>query len=220
MRNLKGLYAISDVNLTPNNKILRYLNAAIKGGISIFQYRNKIDKDREIKSLVQDLAQICAENNILFVLNDRFELAISLQVAGLHLGKDEFSHFPKIRKSFKGIIGVSCYDNVEMARDFESKGADYVAFGAMFASNTKPDAKHCDIAILQKAKNSLKLPICAIGGINVNNVNLLRNADMIAVISSLWESKEQDSNLGQNSLLNITKNAREILESFYGNKNL
>lgn len=204
MTKLRGLYAISDTKLTPDSKIFDYLNAAISGGVSIFQYRNKDSKDSEIKGLAQELQGFCDEKNVLFVLNDRRALALDLGVSAVHLGRDEMSDFAGFRRDFSGLIGVSCYNDLNLGLDFERNGADYVAFGAMFASKTKPNATPCDIKILKNAKKILKLPICAIGGINAMNAALLKEADMIAVISSLWQGDSK----------NITQNAINIIKSY------
>ena len=183
---LKGLYGISDTKLTPTKTLIAQLQKAIQGGLKIFQYRDKDSKDSEIIGLVGELQALCNENNVLFVLNDRYELAIKLGVSGLHLGRDEVSQLLDIRESFKGIIGVSCYDSIELAQRYESAKVDYVAFGSLFPSPTKRDAKPCPLSVLKEAKNTLKIPICGIGGICVDNVSLLKECDMIAVISSLW----------------------------------
>ena len=103
-----------------------------------------------------ELQALCNENNVLFVLNDRYELAIKLGVSGLHLGRDEVSQLLDIRESFKGIIGVSCYDSIELAQRYESAKVDYVAFGSLFPSPTKRDAKPCPLSVLKEAKNTLK----------------------------------------------------------------
>ncbi len=197
---LKGLYGISDNKLTPHNTIFKQLQMAIDGGLRIFQYRDKISSDDNIQSLVKELQDFCSSQNILFILNDRYKLAIKLNLSGLHLGKDEIINFDSIRNDFKGIIGVSCYNDISMAYDFSQRGADYVAFGSMFESKTKQNAIKCPLNILQEAKKIIQIPICAIGGITRYNVHLLE-CDMIAVISSLWETNT------------ITDNAKNLINS-------
>lgn len=213
MKKLSGLYAISDSKLSPDSKIFSYLDSAIKGGVSIFQYRNKDSKDSQIRGLVSDLQGFCDEKNVLFVLNDRRELALDLNVSAVHLGKEEVADFTHFRESFKGIIGVSCYNDLNLALHFENLKADYVAFGGMFKSKIKPNAVNCNLDILRKAKEILKIPICAIGGIDSNNIHLLKNADMIAVISSLWNLDSKDS-IESNIESKITQNARNLLKNF------
>ena len=200
MKRFCGLYGISDNALTPKDSIFSKLDSAISGGLRIFQYRDKDGSDEEIESLVLELQKFCREKNVLFVLNDRYQLGIKLGVDAIHLGREDIDNFSYIRKSFSGFIGISCYDSISLALKYQDSGADYVAFGAIFPSPTKPSAEHCDISVLSKAREKLKIPICAIGGINVDNARLLE-CDMIAVISSLWSG-------------DVCENAKKLIESW------
>lgn len=182
---LKGLYGISDNILTPRESICAQVQEAIKGGMRIFQFRDKTSDDSDIVEIIYQLMDICATSNVLFVLNDRVELAISLKCPALHIGKDD-GDIQSIRKHFKGILGVSSYGDLARAKILEKNGADYIAFGAMFPSSTKPNTKCVGMEILSCARESLSIPICAIGGISKDNIKLLKNADMFAVISALW----------------------------------
>ncbi|WP_258443356.1 thiamine phosphate synthase [Helicobacter sp. 16-1353] len=181
------IYAISDSFLTPYNKLPKMLLEAIESGCSIFQFRDKNASDIAISGLCGELNDICKKNNILFVLNDRVELALKLGVSGLHLGlDDEKIPFSEIRKSFSGMIGISCYGDINRALHYQSLGADYVAFGSIFKSPTKQDSNVIGVEILNRAKSQLHIPICAIGGINIKNIIKVKNADMVAMISSIW----------------------------------
>lgn len=201
---LKGIYAISDPLLMPNSKIFIPLKEAIKAGINIFQLRDKTSKDIEIKSLVLELDDFCKEKNVQFVLNDRVDLAINLGVSGLHIGKKETEELyskeelKKIRQDFKGILGISCYDSLELANRAYEVQADYVAFGACFPSLTKPNAKRLDLEIFSQFN---ALPKCAIGGIKATNVSLIKNAQMVACIKGIWEG-------------NITQNIEALKQNF------
>ena len=125
------------------------------------------------------------------ILNDRVELAIKYQCDGLHIGKSDHHRVPKIREKFLGYLGISCYGDMKLAKRMEKLGADYVAFGSFFPSKTKPNAKVVDKSIIKKAKKSLNIPICAIGGITTENgKELIKNGvDMLAVITDIWTSK-------------------------------
>lgn len=188
MNRLYGLYGISDYKLTPYTNILQYLESAVSGGLRIFQLRDKIHSDKDIEGLARELQDFCHSKDVLFVINDRYELALKINADGIHLGRDELDCFQDLRNSFNGIIGISCYASIESAMHYEDLGANYVAFGAFFPSLTKPNAITAPITLLKEAKTKCKIPICAIGGINVGNVGLLGDADMIAVISSLWSN--------------------------------
>lgn len=187
---LEGIYAISDENLTPYGEIFTMLQKAIVGGISIFQFRDKSHKDSEIESLVVELGDFCRQNGVLFVLNDRVELAMRIKAEGLHIGKKEevrpytLEELSAIRRDFGGILGVSCYGDLHLAQNAKNIGADYIAFGACFASPTKTEAKVIELDLFQKISGIKK---CAIGGITPQNIHLLQNADMAACISGIWQ---------------------------------
>lgn len=206
IKKLKGLYGIndfsfesqqnefsiqnkvSDFSILKRNTIFMQLELAIKGGLSIFQLRNKNLNDVKLLKLSFDLDRFCKSKNVQFILNDRVDLAIKFELSGVHLGKNDFDYkdLKTIREHFKGIIGISCYNDLDAAFKAQEYGANYVAFGAFFESKTKKDATRCDIDIIERAKQKLKIPICAIGGINKDNKNMVAKADMIAVINALW----------------------------------
>lgn len=201
---LSGVYGISDEILTPFSTLTHQVQEAIAGGMKIFQFRDKNSLDKDIIEIVQHLMDICVKSNVLFVLNDRVELAIALGVPALHIGESD-GDLPLIRKRFKGILGVSSYGDLARAQKMESSGADYVAFGAMFPSPTKPNAPWVGIEILQRAREALEIPICAIGGISRDNIRMLKNADMCAVISSLWNGDPRENAESLSRVFEISK---------------
>lgn len=190
-KKLNGLYVISDDLLTPKNSIKDQIEQSLKGGAKIVQLRDKTSSDEEIETLIQDLENLCNKYNAVFVLNDRVELAIKLKCSGLHVGKSDYHKIEYIRKEFNGVLGVSCYGDLENAKKMENLGVDYVAFGSFFPSPTKPQSDVVDINVIAKAKDYINIPICAIGGINTKNYKELtmQNVDMIAVISDIWKSE-------------------------------
>ncbi|TLD82151.1 thiamine phosphate synthase [Helicobacter sp. MIT 05-5293] len=207
---LQGIYAISDEILTPYEILPQCLESALKGGVKIFQLRDKSHSDEFLYPVAKKLIGLCERYNALFVINDRLNLALRLNAPALHLGKDD-GEIPLARARFKGILGASSYADLQKAKDLESLGVDYVAFGAFFPSPTKPSAPLAPLEILESAKGALKIPICAIGGISTYNIHLLKNADMCAVISSLWQNYQ-----GKNDSLAqaIYHNACDLRERF------
>lgn len=200
---LSGLYGISDEILTPYDSIFDSLYKAILGGMKIFQLRDKSHCDNELFGISAKIRDFCTQRNVLFVVNDRIDLANAINAKALHIGGEDCD-LKIARRNFSGKIGVSCYDSLDLALEAEEGGADYVAFGAFFPSNTKPNAKKASITTLLEAKKRLKIPICAIGGISAENVSVLKNADMIAVIGNLWSG-------------DIEKNAEKLVEKWQGN---
>lgn len=187
---LNGLYVITDDTLTPSDKIFQYVEQALQGGAKIVQLRDKINDTSMVENMSIGLQELCHKYDALFVLNDKIEIAIKLGLDGLHIGKEDYDNMQNVRRSFKGILGVSCYNDLNMAKDMQAIGVDYVAFGACFNSPTKPNAPTMDLGIIKKAKDELNIPICAIGGINRDNIKTLLayKPDMVAIISDIWNS--------------------------------
>ncbi|WP_104760579.1 thiamine phosphate synthase [Helicobacter cetorum] len=210
MTNLYGIYAISDESLTPYTTLIAQLKSAIKGGIKIFQLRDKHNSDAKLLPIVQELNALCKQHNVAFFLNDRLELAIKAQVFGVHLGKEDATIL-QAKKYFKGKIGISCYNSLEEAQKMQDLGASYVAFGACFNSPSKPLAPIIDLNLLKNARESLKIPICAIGGITLSLLKThhsLKYAHMLAFISDLWGLKNE------RSLDEITNHANQLNQAF------
>ncbi|WP_104722070.1 thiamine phosphate synthase [Helicobacter mesocricetorum] len=203
---LNGVYAISDEVLTPYKNLSVMLQEACNAGIRCFQFRDKKHKDNEIQSLCEELQSQCQENNVIFILNDRVELAQKINANGLHIGKkeDKYPYAPEelrdIRKSFKGILGVSCYGSLELASQAKMLKADYIAFGACFSSKIKPNAKEIPLQLFQQIEGIAR---CAIGGINAQNVGQLQKVEMVACISGIWVGNISDN------IYNLYKNWRK-----------
>ena len=200
---LQGIYAISDEILTPYEILSQCVESALKAGVRIFQLRDKSHSDEWLCPIAKELLKLCERYNALFVLNDRLDLALRLNAPALHIGRDD-GEFSRVRERFSGILGASSYGDLQRAKVLESLGSDYVAFGAFFPSPTKPNAAAAPLELLIQAKQTLKIPICAIGGISTQNIHLLKNADMNAVISSLWANNSQDSSTLESTRTNST----------------
>jgi thiamine-phosphate pyrophosphorylase len=187
----KGIYAISDGSSLPllMNSVLQVLD----GGVSIIQYRDKSDdKDKRYKE-ASILKKLCDQYNTPLIINDDIQLTKDISATGVHLGSNDESLLNARRiLGSQAIIGVSCYNQLDLAIKAEQQGANYIAFGSMFASPTKPDAPHASIDLLIKAHQQLTIPICCIGGITEENVDQLvkAGADMVALISALFASDD------------------------------
>ena len=191
-RNLKGLYVITDDVLTPLNSVIKQVEEVLIAGAKIVQLRDKISDRETLVSAALSLQKLCDQYKATFVLNDAIDVAIQIECDGLHIGKSDYGNFEMIRKNFKGIIGVSCYGDIDKALFFQNLGADYVAFGSFFKSPTKPDSAIVSLDVLKEAKASLSIPVCAIGGIDTTNLPMVADThcDMIAVISDIWQSED------------------------------
>jgi len=182
---LRGLYAISD---GPRMDLIDACAAALAGGAAVLQYRDKTGEHERRLHEASALQALCARHRVPLIVNDDIGLAAAVGAAGVHLGEgDAPIGEARARLGRAAIIGVSCYDSIERARQFAALGADYLAFGAFFASTTKPDARVAAPHLLREAK-ALGLPLVAIGGITHDNAPLLieAGADAVAIISALF----------------------------------
>ena len=192
---LNGLYVITDEYLTPDETVYDYVKEALKAGASIVQYRNKTKSDEEVEEVCRALQELCSEHNVPFIIDDRPHLAAKIHADGIHIGKDDMP-IQEARKIFpKGIIGVSCYGSIRKAKEAQDEGADYVAFGSFFPSPTKPHSGVISLNVLHKAKESVEIPICAIGGISQTNIGEVAatRTDMISVVSAAFEGDIQQN---------------------------
>jgi thiamine-phosphate pyrophosphorylase len=190
--NLKGLYVITDEKLTPYDKILDMVEKALKGGSSIIQLRDKNNTDEFLIPYCKDLKNLCHKYGATFIVNDRVDLALKVDADGVHVGEED-PNVIEVREKTKGkILGVSCYGSVERSLQMQELGADYVAFGSFYPSPTKPKSKIVPKSIIPQAKQVLKIPICVIGGLTVENSKELIDlgADMVAVVSDVWTNTD------------------------------
>ena len=197
---LKGIYVLTDAYLTPKESILTQMERVLKTGVSVIQFRDKYASDEEAESTCRALQALCNRYNALFIIDDRLALAKKIDADGLHVGEDDVS-FEEARAVLgeDKIIGVSCYGDIKRAQKYEALGANYVAFGSFFASPTKPNSKIVPLNILEEAKQVLHVPICAIGGINVENIASLAGHDiaMYSVISAVYENDAIEENIAK-----------------------
>ena len=183
---MRGLYLIT--NDDPLEVLLAKLEGAFaNGGIAVLQYRRKkVTKEDQIYE-VEYTKALCAEYAVPFVINDDLEMAVKYGV-GVHLGQDDGSIADAAAQLPQGVlIGCSCNNSLELAEQAIVEGANYVAFGAIYATDTKPEAGNIGLETLKQAKVKLNVPICAIGGLTVENsdVVITAGADLCAVISDI-----------------------------------
>ena len=180
---LRGLYAI-----TPEGPgLTQKVREALKGGIALLQYRSK---QRDV-SQAKELARLARSHGVPFIVNDDVELALEIGADGAHLGRED-GDLRSARKKLAGkILGASCYDRLELAHTAVAAGADYIAFGSVFASPTKPHAVQAALSLFGQAR-TLGVPLAAIGGITLGNARqaIEAGADLLAVISDLFDAED------------------------------
>lgn len=199
----RGLYAITQTDNKSGDAIINEVEAAIKGGAVIVQYRDKNPVDALF--LARELVKICHRHKVPLLINDDIELAARASADGVHIGKEDGA-IAQVKKELgkDAIIGVSCYNFVERAIEAQAQGATYVAFGRFFPSSSKPLAAPAKVETLQQAKGLLNIPIVAIGGILPENGALLlgAGADLLAVIGGLFDNQPEQSARAYQALFN------------------
>lgn len=188
-----GIYAITDDRLLPGDRLFCAAEAALRTGIALLQYRSKQQNPQQRENDASQLCSLCKSYSIPLIINDDVDLCQKVGAQGVHLGQSD-SKLESAREALgsQAIIGATCHDSISRAKQAAQSGADYVAFGRFFPSNTKPDASPADPEILSSARELIDIPIVAIGGINAENGALLLNAgaDMLAVVDSLFGTEE------------------------------
>ncbi len=186
------LYLISPPRLSAAN-FLGPLKEALKGGdVPSFQLRLKDVSDDEIRRIVDVLRPVIQANGTAFILNDRPDLAAELGCDGVHIGQEDASYAEARRLLPNGIVGVTCHDSRHLAMEAAEAGADYVAFGAFFPTQTKQPKTRADPEILRWWSEMMVVPCVAIGGITVQNAPVLieAGADFLAVSAGVWEHSD------------------------------
>ena len=188
-QDLYGLYAITDPSLCPDDRIAGQVLEALEGGARVIQYRDKRLNQEIRHTLAKQLLILCRQYRALLIINDDVALTREIGADGVHLGRDDadLSHARR-ELGREAVIGVSCYNRPELALKAAERGADYVAFGRFFPSQTKPQAVQATPDLLQKAKTTIDLPLVAIGGITPENGAPLieAGADMLAVVHGVF----------------------------------
>ncbi|TPQ24864.1 thiamine phosphate synthase [Methylomonas koyamae] len=184
----KGLYAITQPDGKSIAQVVADVEAALRGGAAVIQYRDKNPLDAG--KLAAALLAVCHAYRVPLLINDSVELALAVGADGVHLGRDD-GDLAAARTALgpDAIIGVSCYNDIGRATAAVAAGADYVAFGRFFRSGSKPLAAPAEIGTLEIAKRSLQVPIVAIGGILPENAGqlLAAGADLLAVIGGVFD---------------------------------
>ena len=183
---MRGLYLIT--NDDPTEVLLAKLEGAMaNGGIAVLQYRRKKVAKADQPYEIEYMKAMCAEYGVPFVINDDLEMAVKYGV-GVHLGQDDGSIVEAVARLPQGVlIGRSCNNSLELAAQAVRDGANYVAFGAIYATDSKPEAGNIGLETLKLAQEQLSVPLCAIGGLTVENSKVVieSGADYCAVISDI-----------------------------------
>lgn len=189
---IKGLYALTP-DTTDTEDLLRRVKLALSGGVQVLQYRNKMADTALLHIQARALRELTQKIGVTFIINDDAQLAAAVDADGVHLGaKDGDIYSARVLLGRNRLIGVSCYNQLSLASNAVKAGADYVAFGAFYASAVKPEAAVATLDLLRDAREMLDVPIVAIGGISADNGAALleQGADALAVISAVFDAED------------------------------
>ena len=192
---LAGLCAVTlEDPLLPRLSAL--VKAALDGGAPYVQYRNKLAPRPLRRAQAAEMLRICRAAGAKLIINDDVWLAVEIGADGAHLGRGGApgGSLATARDALgsKRILGVSCYNEIALAEEAVAAGADYIAFGSMFPSRTKPDTVSAPLELLGEAKRRFGLPVAAIGGITLDNAPqvIAAGADIVAVVSDLFDAMD------------------------------
>jgi thiamine-phosphate pyrophosphorylase len=200
---IKGLYAIT-AEEKDSFLLSSQVESCIKGGARLIQYRSKKLSKIEQGKQARKIKIVCDHYKVPLIINDDIELCRILDADGVHLGENDDS-LEKARLVLgpSKIIGVSCYNSIDRVKKAVDKGATYIALGACFPTITKPNAPIATLDLIALVLKEFKIPLVAIGGINLENIELLINEGVscFALINSLFKTKDIEGTASQFSSL-------------------
>lgn len=187
---LRGLYALTDAALcAPHGGVVAAVELALAGGARLIQYRDKSDHRERRLAEARALLAVCHARGALLIINDDLALARACGADGVHLGRDDATvAVARAMLTPRALVGVSCYDSLERARHAAAAGADYLAFGSIHPSRTKPGAARAPLKLLSAAREQCDATVCAIGGIEPEHVATLigAGAALVAVCAGVF----------------------------------
>ena len=181
------LYALTDSSISLGRSNVELVQEFLRAGIRIIQYREKNKSFQEMLAQCREIRKMTTAAGCCFIVNDHVELAVECMADGVHVGQDDLP-LAEVRK----LVGEECIIGVSARTGYEAEvaaksGADYLGVGAVFPTNTKKDAVHTGLLVLQEIAENSPIPIVAIGGIHEGNIQILANMGIqyFAVVSAL-----------------------------------
>ena len=187
-----SLYLVTDSTGFEENEFLNKIEEACKWGITLLQLREKEKCGREFLNLAFKVKKITDKYDIPLIINDRIDIAMAVDAAGVHVGQGDIN--VKYARKLLGnnkIIGATT-KTVGQAEEAVKEGADYLGVGAIYETTTKVKTKITSIKTLNEICNSVNIPVVAIGGLNEENLSVLKESKIsgIAVVSAIMKSKD------------------------------
>jgi thiamine-phosphate pyrophosphorylase len=186
------LYGIIDLGYVEKSKAVRAAEAMIKGGVDLIQLRGKKQSVNELVDLSEELHELTSQSFTPLIVNDHAEVASKVPVEGVHLGQDDDSIEVARRKAGRAVVIGKSTHSLEQARAAQREGADYIGFGPIFATPTKPDYEPIGLQDIKQAHRDVNLPIFCIGGIKFDNLKevIAAGARRVAIVSGLLKAPD------------------------------
>ncbi len=192
--NLKGarLYGIIDLGYVEESNAVHIAEAMVKGGVDLIQLRGKEQSIDELIDLAEELHELTSRSSTPLIVNDRAEIARRVLVEGVHVGQDDDSIELARRKAGRAIVVGKSTHSLEQAHAAQREGADYIGFGPIFATPTKPDYAPIGLSDIKRVHEEMSLPIFCIGGIKVDNLEEIITAggQRVAIVSGLLKAPD------------------------------
>ena len=186
------LYGILDLGYVRKSDATHAAEAMIKGGVDLIQLRGKDQSIEELVELVAELHELMAPSFTPLIVNDHAEVASKVPVEGVHVGQDDDSIEVVRRKAGRPVVVGKSTHSLGQARAAQREGADYIGFGPIFATPTKPDYRPIGLKEINRVHLDVSLPIFCIGGIKIDNLEqvIAAGAQRIAIVSGLLKAPD------------------------------
>jgi len=210
VKRLAGLYVIIDIPALKGRNYIEVAGQVIRGGAKTIQLGDKIQNKKELLPIAEQLKKLCAEHNVLFIINDYLDLALAVDADGLHLGQDDLPvAIARKLLPINKLLGSSVR-TIDRAVSAQSAGADYIAVGSIYPTPSKEKAEVVGLERLRQIRQAVTLPLVATGGINRDNAAeaMAAGADSVAVISAVLQAEAPE------------EAARQIVDRVKGRKRI
>jgi thiamine-phosphate pyrophosphorylase len=186
------LYGIIDLGYVEKSKAVRAAEAMINGGVDLIQLRGKKQSVNELVDLSEELHELTSQSFTPLIVNDHAEVASKVPVEGVHLGQDDDSIEVARRKAGRAVVIGKSTHSLEQARAAQREGADYIGFGPIFATPTKPDYEPIGLQDIKQTHLDVNLSIFCIGGIKLDNLKevIAAGARRVAIVSGLLKAPD------------------------------
>lgn len=185
------LYLVLDSTVADYQTLFSVMRRAVHAGVKIVQLRSKEGAGRDILEFAQRAVKVL-KNKALFIVNDRVDIAIASGAHGVHLGQEDLPvSVARQMLGHRKLIGISCQTQT-MARQAQAQGADYLGFGSVFKTQTKPQRQGLDLRVVQRVSANIQIPVFFIGGIDLENVSevLRHGAERVAVTRAICQARD------------------------------